>query len=155
MVAKVKTFLVTYVIMGLEAIGDYLLENVFDGNYKKALSKDPYKGTSLSDIADHKDMPLSRQRLGECIRVAAETQELKSFGLESDFLTYYHKLEISRVKSPEETSETRPGSEQQGFDGTGSAGSRKKTDGESRLCRQAYGPGSHQAAWRILSNERG
>ncbi|MBI5249607.1 MAG: ankyrin repeat domain-containing protein [Desulfomonile tiedjei] len=102
MVATVKTFLVTYVIMGLEAIGDYLLENVFDGNYKKALSKDPYKGTSLSDIADHKDMPLSRQRLGECVRVAAETQELKSFGLESDFLTYYHKLEISRVKSPEE-----------------------------------------------------
>ena len=102
MVAKVKTFLVTYVIMGLEAIGAYLLENVFDGNYKKALSKDPYKGTSLTDLADHPDMPLSRQRLGECIRVAGVTQEFKAFGLNLDFLTYYHKLEVSKLKSSEE-----------------------------------------------------
>lgn len=101
MVAEVKNMLVMYVIKGLEAIGDYLLPNVFDGNYKKALSKDPYKGTSLNDLARHKDMPLSRQRLGECIRAAAITQELTALGLILDSLTYFHKVEISRLRSQE------------------------------------------------------
>jgi len=101
MVAKVKLLLVTYVTLGLEAIGEYLLENVFDGNYKKALSKDPYKGTSLNDLVRHKEMPLSRQRIAECIRVAALTLELAALGLYLDFLTYFHKAEIARLRTQE------------------------------------------------------
>jgi len=96
MVERVQTILVTFVVKGLEAIGDYLLQNVFDGNFKKALSKDPYKGTSLNDLAKHKDMPLSRQRLAECIRAAAVTQELNTLGLELD---YYQRVEISKVRN--------------------------------------------------------
>jgi hypothetical protein len=101
MVAQVKTILVTSVIIGLEKIGDYLVQHVFEDDFKKELSKDPYKGTSLSDIADHEDMPLSRQRLGECIRVAAFTRELRALGEDSVSLPYYPKLEISRLRPQE------------------------------------------------------
>jgi hypothetical protein len=101
MVDEVKRIIVVFVAMGLEAIGAYLLANVFDGNFKKALSKDPYKGTSLNDLARHKEMPLSRQRLAECIRSAGVGAELESLGLHLDRLTFYHKVEISRIKSPE------------------------------------------------------
>jgi hypothetical protein len=101
MVDQVKRFIAVYVAMGLDAIGAYLLTNVFDGNFKKALSKDPYKGTSLNDLAKHKEMPLSRQRLAECIRAAAVGAELESLGLHLTWLTFYHKVEISRIKNPE------------------------------------------------------
>jgi hypothetical protein len=101
MVDEVKKLIVEFVGKGLEAIGAYLLTNVFDGNFKKALSKDPYKGTSLNDLARHKEMPLSRQRLSECIRAAGVSAELNSLGLDLDSLTVYHKVELSRIKNPE------------------------------------------------------
>jgi len=91
----------TLLIKGLEAIGAYLLTHVFDGNYLKALSKDPYKGTSLNDLARHPDMPLSRQKLTECIRVAGVTQEFAASGVNSDLLTFYHKDAISKLRSQE------------------------------------------------------
>jgi hypothetical protein len=101
MVDEVKRLIVLFVGKGLEAIGAYLLVNVFDGNFKKALSKDPYKGTSLNDLARHKEMPLSRQRLAECIRSAGVGAELESLGLHLDWLTFFHKVEISKLKNPE------------------------------------------------------
>jgi hypothetical protein len=101
MVDEVKRLIVAFVGKGLEAIGAYLLVNVFDGNFKKALSKDPYKGTSLNDLARHKEMPLSRQRLAECIRSAGVGAELESLGLHLDWLTFFHKVEISKLKNPE------------------------------------------------------
>jgi hypothetical protein len=101
MVIEIKGFISSYVGKGLGIIGAYLLTHVFEGNYKKALSKDPYKGTSLNDLARHKEMPLSRQRLGECIRAAAVSQELVASGINADDLSYYHKVEISKVRSPE------------------------------------------------------
>lgn len=101
MVDVVKRLIVEFVGKGLEAIGSYLLTYVFDGNFKKALSKDPNKGTSLNDLARHKEMPLSRQRLGECIRSAGVGAELESLGHHLDRLTFYHKVEISRIKNPE------------------------------------------------------
>lgn len=101
MVDEVKRLIVEFVGKGLEAIGSYLLTYVFDGNFKKALSKDPYKGTSLNDLARHKEMPLSRQRLGECIRSAGVDAELESLGHHLHRLTFYHKVEISRIKNSE------------------------------------------------------
>jgi hypothetical protein len=101
MVDEVKRLIVEFVGKGLEAIGAYLLVNVFDGNFKKALSKDPYKGTSLNDLARHKEIPLSRQRLAECIRSAGVGAELESLGLHLDWLTFFHKVEISKLKNPE------------------------------------------------------
>ncbi|MGO9566349.1 MAG: hypothetical protein ACLP5H_02290 [Desulfomonilaceae bacterium] len=101
MVDKIKGIITSYVGKGLEEIGAYILTNVFGGNYTKALSRDPYKGTSLNDLARHKDMPLSRPRLGECIRAAGMSKELAASGVNAEALTFYHKVEISKVRSQE------------------------------------------------------
>ena len=44
---------------------------------------------------------MSRQRLAECIRSAGVGAELESLGLHLDWLTFFHKVEISKLKNPE------------------------------------------------------
>lgn len=97
----IREVIVMSVSYALLIIGYYLLALFFDNDEKKALSKNPFKETSLNELARHRDMPFGRQRLGECIKAAAADMELRRQGLVLDRLTFYHWLEISRLKNQE------------------------------------------------------
>jgi hypothetical protein len=101
MVGKIKGILTNNVGKGFDETGAYILKYRFDDNYEAALSRNPHKGTSLNELASHKDMPLNRQRLAECVKAAAVGQECAALGLNSDALTFYHKVEISKLKTQE------------------------------------------------------
>ena len=81
-----------------DRVGEFLGQTEFEGDYKKALSKDPYKGTSLNELGNHKDQPLSRQRLAECVRgYAVGTEMEEELGMERDSIDFYKRVEISRI----------------------------------------------------------
>jgi len=60
-------------------IGYYLLAVFFDNDESKAFSKNPYKETSLNDLAKRDDIPFTRQRLTDCIKAAAVDMELNKY----------------------------------------------------------------------------
>jgi hypothetical protein len=76
-----------------------LLVLFFDSDESKALSKNPFKVTSLNELARHRDMPFGRQRLGEIVKAAGVDMELRKRGLTLN-LTFYLLSEIARVKDP-------------------------------------------------------
>lgn len=80
-----------------DEVGKYLTHTEFEGNWKKALQKDPYKGTSLNELANHPAQPLTRQRLAECIRGYAVGEEMEELGLKRVSLDFYKRVEISRL----------------------------------------------------------
>jgi len=96
----IKEVIVMSVSHALLIIGYYLLVLFFDSDENKALSKNPFKGTSLNELARHRDMPFGRQRLGECVRAAAVDMELRKRG-RTLCLTFYLLNEIARIKTPE------------------------------------------------------
>lgn len=60
-------------------IGYYLLAVFFDNDESKAFSKNPYKETSLNDLAKRDDIPFTRQKLTDCIKAAAVDMELNKY----------------------------------------------------------------------------
>ena len=105
MVDQVKAIFLLGVLKGLEALGSYLLIHVFDNDFKKVFSKNPYKGTSFADLARHADMPLSRQRLSECVRAAAVSREMEANEKDSSSVPFSVKIELGRIKNATERME--------------------------------------------------
>jgi len=60
-------------------IGYYLLAVFFDNDESKAFSRNPYKETSLNDLAKRDDIPFTRQKLTDCIKAAAVDMELNKY----------------------------------------------------------------------------
>jgi hypothetical protein len=94
----IREVIVMSVSYALLIIGYYLLALFFDNDEKKALSKNPFKETSLNELARHRDMPFGRQRLGECVKAAAVDMELRRRGRTLS-LTFYLLNEIARIKN--------------------------------------------------------
>lgn len=80
-----------------DRVGKILELTEFGGDSKKALSKDPYKGTSLNALANHPDQPLSRQSLADCLRGHAVGTEMEELGLKRKSIDFYKRVEISRL----------------------------------------------------------
>lgn|GEM_PF-2574826 len=83
-------------------IGYYLLAVYFDSDESQAFSKNPYKDTSINDLAKREDIPFTRQKLTDCIKAAAVDMELHKLGEYSEHLNYEHELQIARLKKQEQ-----------------------------------------------------
>lgn len=83
-------------------IGYYLLAAFFDSDESLAFSKNPYKETSLNDLAKREDIPFTRQKLTECIKAAAVDAELRKRGHHFENLHFEHLLQIARLKKQEQ-----------------------------------------------------
>jgi hypothetical protein len=90
----------------MDKVGLYLLQHEFGGDIKKALSKNRYKGTSLNDLANHADQPLSRQTLTDCILGAAVGTEMeRDMELEGNAIYFFTRAAIARVDDREKRQE--------------------------------------------------
>src|SRR5208283_2660512 len=83
-------------------IGYYLLAVFFDNDESQAFSKNPYKDTSINDLARRDDLPFTRQKLTDCIKAAAVDMELNKGGHHLPHLNFEHQLQIARLKKQEE-----------------------------------------------------
>lgn len=76
---NIKGIVITTIFQAYLLIGYYLLAVYFDSDESKAFSKNPYKETSINDLAKRDDIPFTRQRLTDCIKAAAVDMELNKY----------------------------------------------------------------------------
>ena len=98
----IKGIVITTIFHAYLLIGYYLLAVFFDNDESLAFSKNPYKDTSLNDLAKRDDIPFTRQKLTDCIKAAAVDMELNKGGHHFDHLHYEHLLQIARLKKQEQ-----------------------------------------------------
>jgi len=75
----IQGLVITTIFHAYLLIGYYLLAVFFDNDESKAFSKNPYKETSLNDLAKRDDIPFARQKLTDCIKAAAVDMELNKY----------------------------------------------------------------------------
>jgi len=71
-------------------IGDYVLEELFQGSLDAALSRNPYKSRSLRQVADSPSLTIDRKRLSTSVRAAAFRRDLIGDQVDCSCLTYSH-----------------------------------------------------------------
>lgn len=71
-------------------IGEYVLEEMFQGSLNAALSRNPYKSRSLRQVADSPDLIIDRKRLSTSVRAAAFRRDLLGNQVDCSCLTYSH-----------------------------------------------------------------
>jgi hypothetical protein len=102
-VAKnIRGIIIATIFQAYLVIGYYLLAVWFDSDVSLAFSKNPYKETSINDLAKREDIPFTRQKLTDCIKAAAVDMELHKLGEYSEHLNYEHELQIARFKKQEQ-----------------------------------------------------
>jgi hypothetical protein len=101
MASDIKGIIIVTIFHAYLLIGYYLLAVFFDGDESLAFSKNPYKETSINDLAKRDDIPFTRQRLTDCIKAAAVDMELNKRGHHYEHLHYEHLLQIARLKKQE------------------------------------------------------
>ena len=77
---EIKGIVIATIFHAYLLIGYYLLVVYFDGDESLAFSRNPYKDTSINDLAKRDDIPFTRQKLTDCIRAAAVDMELNKYG---------------------------------------------------------------------------
>jgi hypothetical protein len=99
---EIKGIIITTIFHAYLLIGYYLLAVYFDSDESQAFSRNPYKNTSINDLAKRDDIPFTRQKLTDCIKAAAVDMELRKRGHHFDHLHYEHLLQLGRLKKPEQ-----------------------------------------------------
>jgi hypothetical protein len=79
------------------AIGLYLLEMVFKGDVKGAVSTNPHKAATLKKIAENSKLDAGPKAIGNWIRAAAISKDMKGHGAEFPGLTVAHFLVLGGV----------------------------------------------------------
>ncbi|RJP43861.1 MAG: hypothetical protein C4548_06475, partial [Desulfobacteraceae bacterium] len=82
-------------------IGDYILTRYFNNDMEAAFSKDPHKSTSFNALCNHPDLRISRYKLVDMVKVAAQERFLRR--LDDDFtgLHYSHRLKLTALPNNE------------------------------------------------------
>jgi len=82
-------------------IGDYILTRYFNNDMEAAFSRDPHKSTSFNLLCDHPDLRISRYKLVNMVKVAAQERFLRL--LDDDFtgLHYSHRLKLTALPNNE------------------------------------------------------
>jgi hypothetical protein len=78
-------------------IGDYILTRYFNNDMEAAFSRDPHKSTSFNALCNHPDLRISRYKLVDMVKVAAQERFLRL--LDDDFtgLHYSHRLKLTAL----------------------------------------------------------
>ncbi len=100
--SDIKGIVITSIFHAYLLIGYYLLAVFFDNDESLAFSKNPYKETSLNDLAKRDDIPFTRSKLTDCIKAAAVDMELNKRGYHFEHLHYEHLLQLARPKKQEQ-----------------------------------------------------
>lgn len=102
MASDIKGIVITSIFHAYLLIGYYLLAAYFDNDESLVFSKNPYKETSLNDLAKRDDIPFTRQRLTDCIKAAAVDMELGKSGHHFEHLHYEHLGQLARLRKQEQ-----------------------------------------------------
>jgi hypothetical protein len=77
--------------------GEFILDKVFKGSLKDALSRNPYKDKSMKQIAKHPDLLVDRRVLGSCVKAAFLKRSLIAAKVDCPKLRYSHFVELLKV----------------------------------------------------------
>ncbi len=99
---EIKGIIIATIFHAYLLIGYYLLAVYFDSDESQAFSRNPYKNTSINDLAKRDDIPFTRQILTNCIKAAAVDMELRKRGHHLDNLHFEHLLQIARLKKQDQ-----------------------------------------------------
>ena len=80
------------------AIGDYILTEVFDGDFSEVLSQNPRKKVSFEEICTHSDLEVQEATLSRWVKAAAFKRECEAESVDVSGLTLSHLTELSRIK---------------------------------------------------------
>ncbi|MFZ2632465.1 MAG: hypothetical protein WA081_23705 [Desulfosalsimonadaceae bacterium] len=78
-------------------IGDYVLTHFFHDDMDTAFSKDPDKPVSFSMLCNHPDLCISRDKLINMVKVAAQERFFQSIAFNCGSLNYSHRLKLTRL----------------------------------------------------------
>lgn len=99
---NIRGIIIATIFQAYLIIGYYLLAVFFDNDESQAFSKNPYKETSINDLAKRDDIPFTRQKLTDCIKAAAVDKELHTLREYNEHVNYEHELQMARLKKQEQ-----------------------------------------------------
>ncbi len=82
-------------------IGNYILTNYFNDDLELAFSKDPVKPVSFNILCEHPALNVSRFKLANMVKVAAQERFFRSMDFNGSKLSYTHRLELTRLPNAE------------------------------------------------------
>ena len=82
-------------------VGDYILTHFFDGDIESAFSKDPDKPVSFTALCQHPDLRLSRTKLVNMLKVAAQQRFLGEGEVDFAALHYSHLEKLTQLPNDE------------------------------------------------------
>ncbi|MGO9118859.1 MAG: hypothetical protein ACLQPD_14775 [Desulfomonilaceae bacterium] len=103
-VDKLRQIAIKTIEVGYEDMGEVCLAHAFNYDLTGASSRNPRKNDSFNAICRHRNLPVDPRRLGEAVKAAALTHELRKRGLELDKtrVTFTHKVYLSRIPDVEQ-----------------------------------------------------
>lgn len=85
------------VYKGSIEIGKYILMHFFDGDLKRASSKNPRKQKSFNKLCQHEGLIVNPNRLGLMVRVASQEQYFVDKKIDTKELSYTHKASLVKI----------------------------------------------------------
>ncbi len=85
---------------GHEEIGSYILENFFNNNIEKALSKDPTKKISFNTLCKREDLVIHPNTLARAVKVSCQEKIFLDKKLDVTPLSYTHKALLVKIEKP-------------------------------------------------------
>jgi hypothetical protein len=82
-------------------IGDYILTNYFNDDPELAFSKESEKPISFSILCEHPALNVSRFKLANMVKVAAQERFFRSMDFTGSKLSYSHRLVLTRLPNDE------------------------------------------------------
>jgi hypothetical protein len=82
-------------------IGNYLLTRFFNDDIGLASSKSPFKNVSFAQLCRRPDISLTRQDLGDVVRISAQARVFRSIGVDITVLTYTHQRYLAQLPHSE------------------------------------------------------
>lgn len=89
------------IYQGSIKIGEYILENFFEGDLKLASSKNPRKKTSFNNLCENEELTIHPNRLGLMVRVACQERYFSENEIDTRGLSYTHKASLVKVEEDE------------------------------------------------------
>lgn len=82
-------------------IGDHILTRYFNDDIEAAISKDSNKPVSFSILCEHPELNVSRSKLGNMVKVAAQERFLGPINTSPEKFSYSHRLKLTRLPNDE------------------------------------------------------